>query len=239
MPDNGGDCSLTDDDFDDFETAHHPVDLITKRLDSLDENLFADDDVRKVGFIGMGSEVRWLQAVAAIHPQQAEKAGLTSQAGPYAPCNDSTSSFYYWSVSESVHDMDLVINPHELPPLVLAEKLISCYMDTVHDSFPILSRKLFKNQFRQYYTALQGETPPRLSSKWQANLNLVFAIGARHLFLVKAAGHTNECDHLVYQARAKAFYADDSLATSLADVAQIQSLALHALFYTCVGQVSR
>lgn len=216
------------------------ADIEHERLSSLEENLHADDRVRTIGFFGMSSEVRWLHMIAAMQPQRARDPPDSSwRTSAHMPYEEQASMFYYCSDARSVSTADLNIDPRELPPFRLAEKLLSCYMANVHDSFPILSRRILEDQFRKYYTARERGNPPRLSVKWLANLNLVFAISAKYLCLVGDGEIADEHAHLIFRTRAKALYLDSSHAAGPADVPQIQGFALLTLYCLCVGQVNR
>lgn len=215
--------------------------LDTASLDLLDEDLHKDDRARATGFVGKNSEVQWLRAVAMAQTERVddEAGGLLSQRrGSIAPGNEQVTSFSYWADGESV-DIDFFVDPYELPQPETAERLLQCYMLRVHDSFPILPRKTFEDQFRKYFTALQNGNAPRLSPKWQAILNMVFAIGAKYSHLIKASWRADERDHLIYQARARAFGLNETTITTHSDVPQIQSLGLLAFYWLSVGQVNR
>jgi hypothetical protein len=144
----------------------------------------------------------------------------------------------FWTDSKDV-DIDFFVNPYDLPQLEVAERLLGCYMSKVHNSFPILPRKTFEDQFRKCFTALANGNAPHLSPKWQAILNLVFAIGAKYSHVSKANWRADERDHLIYQARARAFAMNDATITGHSDVPQIQSLGLLAFYWLSVGQASR
>jgi hypothetical protein len=209
-------------------------------LDLLDEDLHFNDRARATGFVGRYSEVQWLRTVVMAQPMRTEEnvGCFRERRGSNAPFNKQISSYSFWTDCESV-GIDFSVDPYELPPLETAERLLGCYMSKVHDSFPILPRKTFKDQFRKYFTALQNGNAPRLSPKWQATLNLVFAIGAKHSHLVEEDWRADERDHLIYQTRARAFGINDTTITSHSDVPQIQSLGLLAFYWLSVGQVSR
>lgn len=200
-----------------------------------------DDQARATGFVGKSSEVQWLRAVAAAQAERTdeETAGTSARRrGSCAPGNEQVSSFSFWADGEHV-DMNLFVDAYDLPQLEIAERLLQCYMLKVHDSFPILPRKPFEDQFRVYFRALQNGIAPRLSPKWQAILNLVFAIGAKYSHLVQASWQADERDHLIYQARARTFGLNETTITSHSDIPQIQSLGLLAFYWLTVGQVSR
>ncbi|KAJ4353103.1 hypothetical protein N0V95_003637 [Ascochyta clinopodiicola] len=220
----------------------HQDELDMESLDLLDEDLHIDDRTRATGFVGRNSEVQWLRAVAMAHSERSgeEASGAFWRTVSHAPGigNEQVSSYSFWTDSQSV-ESDFLVNPYEMPPIEVAERLLACYMSKVHDSFPILPRKTFEDQFRKYFTALQNGNAPHLSPKWQAILNIVFAIGAKYSHLSKASWRAEHCDHIVYQARARAFGLNDRTLTNHSDVPQIQSLGLLAFYWLSVGQVSR
>lgn len=221
----------------------HPLDyqseLDTESLDLLDEDLHISDRARATGFVGRNSEVQWLRAAAHAQTDRPDEDGVQRR-GSYATglSNEQISSYSFWADPESV-EADFFVDSYELPPLETAERLLGCYMNKVHDSFPILPRKTFEDQFRKYFTALANGNAPRLSPKWQAILNLVFAIAAKYSHLSKASWQADERDHLIYQARARTFGLNDSTMTTHPDMPQIQSLGLLAFYWLSVGQVSR
>jgi hypothetical protein len=225
----------------DLGVLDHQDELDIESLDLLDEDLHINDRARATGFVGRNSEVQWLRAVALAQFDRAdEDTGAFQRRGSYAPSigNEQISSYSFWIDSDSV-EIDFYVDPYELPPLETAKRLLDCYMNKVHDSFPILPRKTFEDQFRKYFTALQNGNAPRLSPKWQAILNLVFAIGAKYSHLSKASWRADERDHVIYQARARAFGLNETTMTSHSDVPQIQSLGLLSFYWLSIGQVSR
>lgn len=215
--------------------------LDTRSSGLLDENLHEDDRARATGFVGRNSEAQWLRAVALAQLEHNNSDIVDQTAhrrGSCVPGSEQVSSFSYWVDGENVN-LDAYIDPYELPQPEIAERLLHCYMLKVHDSFPILPRKPFEEQFRVYFRALQNGNAPRLSPKWQAILNLVFAIGAKYSHLVKANWRADERDHLIYQARARTFGLNETTLISHSDIPQIQSLGLLAFYWLTVGQVSR
>ncbi|KAF3044217.1 hypothetical protein E8E11_000957 [Didymella keratinophila] len=223
-----------------LNTSHREFALESNRVDSVIENLHASDSVRATGFVGMSSEVRWLQSVAVSQSQKVVNCVEPySQEHEYDLLGLQASSFAYWADSASIGSTEINIDPHELPSTGLAQKLLSCYMLKVHASFPILARTTFESQFRKYFTALEHGNPPRLSPKWQANLNFVFAISATYASPTDAERNTNKSNHRVFQARAQALTLDTISSMGPADVPRIQNLGLSAFYCLCIGQVSR
>lgn len=108
-----------------------------------------------------------------------------------------------------------------------------------HDSFPILAREAFEDQFQKHFAAIRNENAPRLNPGWQAILNMVFAIGAKYSHLAQVDWRADERDHLLYQARARLLGLGESTITMHPDIPRIQSLGLLSFYWLSVGQVSR
>lgn len=174
-------------------------------IDNMGEDLLSSKNSRAIGYIGKNSEVQWLRR---LHREADGTSSGHHDHGPYGPPGSSAQaheeridamhqrqnknplplmdtrscSFY---LDEEPLDMDMEVDPHELPPYETAEHLLKCYMQTVQNSFPILSQKTFTKQFVHYYTSVARGVPYKLPQKWQAMLNLAFAIGAVYSHLIK------------------------------------------------------
>ena len=184
----------------------------------MDEDLLRSREARETGFVGQNSEVQWLRSLQ-------RRMGSTDGEGfegPYGPPGASDeaatqrinamherrnsgnilhvadSSFYLDSDSIEVEAM---VDPFELPPSETAERLFACYMKTVHSWFPILPQA-FEGEFRKFYESVNLQRRFHVPEKWQAVLNLVFAIGARYSHLMRASWRADERDHLIYMTRA-------------------------------------
>ncbi|KAL5405047.1 hypothetical protein PMIN04_012442 [Paraphaeosphaeria minitans] len=212
--------------------------LNTESLDLVDENLHGTDQARATGFVGPNSEVQWLRSFLLLERGDGDVA--TSERGSSANTsnNEHVSTVTFYLDNKNV-DLEFHVDPYELPTADVAEQLLNIYMEKVHNSFPILPRKLFQDQCRKYFEALRHGSAPRLSAKWQAILNLVFAIGAKYSHLVKVNWQADERVHLIYQARASAFAWDENTLEHHPDLPQIQVAGLLAFYYLSVGQVSR
>ena len=137
-------------------------------VDYLDEDLTKTRESRATGYIGHNSEVRWLRSVQ----RQTEHTGAEPHAPPYGPPGSSQkatnarsdalhmrrdnarqssrqgsikriteSSFY---LDGSTIDVDIVVDPYDVPDPEAAEQLFDCYIRTVHSSFPLV-RETFSN----------------------------------------------------------------------------------------------
>lgn len=209
--------------------------------DRVDENLHANDQVRTTGFIGKSSEAQWLRAAVLARSQWKCRAGnvLDQDKSRSSFQFEPVCSYSFWADDESAQISNL-IEPYILPSPQTAETLLDCYMSKVHDSFPILSPRLFQDQFRRFQAALNSNNAPQCSSKWQAILNLVFAIGANHLCRMGHGGNVDENNHVNYQLRATWLDLNDTIAmTSPSDIPQIQKLGLFAFYWVSTGQINR
>lgn len=55
---------------------------------------------------------------------------------------------------------------------------------------------------RKYIESERNQTPFEIPNKWRAQMNLVFAIGAKYSHFISAGWRGDERDHLVYMTRA-------------------------------------
>jgi hypothetical protein len=214
----------------------------TEFLDLLGEDLQRDERARATGFVGKTSEVQWLRSVMLQLERRPSDSGLPFGERPGSSTSgivsiDQVSSFSFYMDSEPV-DLDFYGDVYELPSPDMAERLLSCYEVTVHGSFPILPKRALDG-FRQYFEAVGNRPTSRLNPKWQAILNLVFALGAKYSHLVQAPWQAGERDHLIYHAKARLLGMTEMHLTSHPDVPQIQVAGLLAFYYLSIGQVSR
>ena len=234
-PDIGGDLVAEN------RTMHRPfAPSLSRRMDSIQENLHADLRARRIGYTGVSSAMRWLEQVAdmRIHRSVHELQTLGERTFQ-SPDAKRSGPFCYWADAEGEVALDTHVDPYELPPYEVAKELLDCYMTNIHDTFPILSRRNFERQFCKYYAALKIGTPPTLSAKWQAILNVVFAISAIMKFQTTNYLRTSGCNHLVFCSRARLLYLDRAQLASPADVPQLQGHGLLAFYYLCTGQINR
>jgi hypothetical protein len=189
--------------------AHNSLDS-EEGLALLDEDLLRSRISRSTGYVGQGSGVQWLRSLqdttkpegpvqqnnpdnnnATAAPEQSS----AQSAGPSASVTDA--SFYLDADSA---ELDVDVDPYELPLRETATKLFECYKQSVHKSFPILPSQ-FEDQFHRYFKAVESESTFSVPDKWLAILNIVLAIGARFSHLINAGWQGEERDHLVYMTR--------------------------------------
>ncbi|KAH7078360.1 fungal-specific transcription factor domain-containing protein [Paraphoma chrysanthemicola] len=224
-------------------------------LDLIDEDLMHDEQTRATGFIGKASEIQWLRklhsrGVSEDHTgpygppgQNAEAAAerLTAlrhrqEKDPSTLMHTSKASFF---LDDEVFEMDLEVDPFELPSFEDAERLMLAYMGSCHNSFPFLAKRAFTHQFYHYYAALNRGKPYDPPQKWQAQLNLVFAIGAVYSHLTAAEWRGDERDHLIYHSRAWALSLKDPWWFSHPDLPQMQITGLLSFYYLSIGHINR
>ncbi|KAJ4299594.1 hypothetical protein N0V90_004840 [Kalmusia sp. IMI 367209] len=209
------------------------------------EDLLRDRKSRETGYVGQGAEVHWLRSLQDRlgTADQARLQGSNHRAAPSrqsehtegAPAASYSEATFYLD-SDSA-ELDVMVDPYELPPPELAEKLLECYMRTVHKSFPILPAQ-FEEQFRRFFDAFKSKRPFQVPDKWLAILNIVFAIGARYSHLINADWQGEERDHLVYMARTLRLLGSWPFSAA-PDLALIQASGLLSLYYQVIGHVSR
>lgn len=207
-------------------------------LDFLDEDLHQSNQSQATGFVGQSSEVQWLRSFLLLERgddvSTSKRQGSSARPASY----EKVSAVTFYLDNQNI-DPEYEANPYELPAFDVAEQLLHNYMEKVQDSFPILPRDSFENQFRKTFEKVRHGRALQLSVKWQATLNLVFAIGSKFSYLVKTSWQTDEQDHLIYQARARTLAWNESSLTQHPDIPQIQVAGLLAFYLLSIGQASR
>jgi hypothetical protein len=131
--------------------------------------------------------------------------------------------------------MDYSVDPYALPNIEVAQRLLDCYTNTVQNVFPILAKKVFTNEVRDYFAATM---PYPVPEKWLAILNLVFAIGARFSYLTETDWQPDSRDHIIYQSRAHLLNMDEPSLAHLPHLMRVQITALFAFYASTVGNVN-
>lgn len=237
-------------------------------LDFLDEDLLRNREARDTGYVGQNSEVQWLRSVQL----EVERLEKEPYGQPYGPPGSSQkavdqrsdarnerkqngkggsmhhiadSSFYLDSDSIEV---DIVVNPYEVPIPETAERLLDCYMEKVHASFPIILSN-FESQLRRFIKLGKHNKSFPVPDKWRALMNLIYAIGAKYSVclwsvlvmefmltrlqhLVVAEWRGDERDHLIYMTRAiHLLDLNNTLMITLGpDLALVQAVSYHKFY---------
>ncbi|XPS68919.1 hypothetical protein M3J09_001199 [Ascochyta lentis] len=228
-------------------------------LDFLDEDLLRTRQSRETGYVGQNSEVQWLRTVQ----RQAQSDTNEPYGLPYGPPGDSKTAFdersealhqrrqkshpstryvtdaTFYLDSDSI-ELDIVVNPYELPGPEMAEQLLDCYMSTVHSSFPIIPSS-FEDQVRRFIVSLKENKAFQVPDRWRALLNLVFAVGAKYSHLIGAEWQGDERDHLVYMTRACHLLGMNNtvMLISNPDLWLVQATAVFSFYFLVIGRVSR
>jgi hypothetical protein len=190
-------------------------------LDFLGEDLMRNRASRQTGYVGQNSEIQWLRSVQ----RQAERGNTDPDGQRYGPPGTSTEAINerftalherrqnatpgsmqhitdatFYLDSDDI-EIDIAVDPYELPDPEVAEQLFNCYLDTVHSTFPLMPAN-FEDQFRRYIRSLKQTREYNIPDKWRATMNLLFAIGAKYSHLTGAEWRGDERDHLIYMTRA-------------------------------------
>ncbi|KAF2439824.1 hypothetical protein P171DRAFT_395811 [Karstenula rhodostoma CBS 690.94] len=210
----------------------------------LDEDLLRSRKSRSTGYVGQGAGVQWLRSLQDTlkteGPDQQTVSG-NSDVDEWSSAQNSglsssvTDASFYLDADSAELDVD--VDPYELPPKETAFKLFECYRQTVHTSFPVLPPQ-FEDQFRRYFETVKPERPFTVPERWLAILNIVFAIGARYSHLINAEWQGEDRDHLIYMTRSVRLLGSWPFAAA-PDLALIQVSGLLAFYYQVIGHVSR
>lgn len=188
------------------------------------ESELARDGVsRALEYVGKASQ---LQCLKQLQP----KTGHTGEAS-----TESQSSSLY--LDDDDLRPDLSVQAFDLPSQQTAKRLMDGYLATVQTTFPMLAEPPFRHQFEQLYAP--SPHPHSATNAWLGLLNLVFAIGRRQLDLAEEARPPDEQDHSVYWSRAHVLGLEAVHDIGCADITQVQSTGLLALYLLSVGHVNR
>ncbi|KAI4710326.1 hypothetical protein J4E89_004779 [Alternaria sp. Ai002NY15] len=242
--------------------GHHGEALVTasvgsnEDLDFLDEDLMRSHESRETGYMGQNSEVQWLRSVQ----RQAERGNSDPQGQRYGPPGASSAAID--ERSEALHErrqnarpgsmqhitdatfyldgddieVDIAVDPNEMPGPDIAEKLFDCYLETVHGTFPLMPAN-FEDQFRRYIQSLRYRNPYQIPPQWRATMNLLFAIGAKYSHLIGAEWRGDERDHLVYMTRAVQLLGLKDTISFLAapSLGRVQATGTLAFYFLVIG----
>lgn len=121
-----------------------------------------------------------------------------------------------------------------LPSRELADRLLNAYLESVDTSFPIIRRRLFIGQYRSFFSG----APEKSGKKWQAILNLIFAIGARFCRLSQP-GFPGDINHEIFFSRARVLSSGVSILFEHPDLQQVQIAALTSFYFLGSSQINR
>jgi hypothetical protein len=212
----------------------------TDSSSAYDEATNASDSHSESTAYAYSSEVHWLQAVtmaqlkhaadkSAIHP---DSENLPERSRSLVlSCN-------FWPNATGIR-VDALSDPYTLPSTAIAEQLVASYISTVHASFPVLDCVRLQRQVYQQFTTSQTKTTPSAGRKQQAILNLVFAVGAKHLYIADTSLQIGQNDHVIYQLKAQALGLTPHITAEHADILHIRGLGLLSFYLLSIGQIDR
>lgn len=128
------------------------------------------------------------------------------------------------------------IDPFLLPDKLVADELFNVFFTTIHPTFPILQQQVFKLQYDNFFRMW---FPPNNSKRWLSMLNLIFAIGSFYGKLVNAEWKGGDTDHLKYFGRARILSLDEGGLFEIADIQQVQVVALTGIYLLATNQTNR
>ncbi|KAL7649201.1 hypothetical protein ACMYSQ_012428 [Aspergillus niger] len=196
-------------------------------------DLIAQTLAHPIGFIGGPSELSWIQDLN----QEVEKYTISSEgiSPKEVPTNDSE---VLSRVSYFLDDQELAIygniDLQTQPPQGVAERLLCLYFQTVHLSFPIISKLSFTQQVGRYY-ANPNLRPPK---KWLAILNLVFAAAAKFAHLVPQHLMQSMDSPTEYFSRAQKLATAENPLTEHPNLQQVQIEGLTAFLCMVFGHIN-
>ncbi|KAI9778270.1 MAG: hypothetical protein M1839_008294 [Geoglossum umbratile] len=217
-------------------------------LDCVDEDVIATEASKATGFLGKNSDITWMQRARAHLLESPSTSAKSTTAGEGAAQAEKPSAIGR-SSSDLLLDistyhlddlnMSLVgdqVDPYGLPLRTTADALTNSYFTTIHPTFPIILKPLFK---KQYDTFCRSFFPPESSRRWLAMLNLIFAIGAIHVHLTKAKWQGDDGDHLQYFYRARILALDGGAGLEMPDLQQVQLIGLCACYLVASNRTNR
>ena len=220
-----------------------PLDLV----DHTEEDFNRDEIARATGFIGMSSEINWLQklskevnseceAWSASMSNTDDDNGLPSPTltpRPDNPTDPLMASANYYLDDLAIPSAQQV-DADGIPSRETATKLLNAYLTSVHPSFPIIGISTFVSQFQVFFS--QPSLKP--GNKWLAILNLIFAIAAKYGHLTNADWKGDEDDHQVYFSRARSLSLEDQLLHH-PGLQQLQVEGLACFYMISSGHINR
>ncbi|KAF1832463.1 fungal-specific transcription factor domain-containing protein [Decorospora gaudefroyi] len=231
-------------------------------LDVLDEDLMRSRESRETGYMGQNSEVQWLRSVQRqtgcgntdphgqrYGPPGASRGAMNERsdalherrqnARPGSMQHTTDATFY---LDSDDIEIDIAVDPYELPDPYVAEQLFECYLTKVHGTFPLMTAN-FDDQFRRYIQTLKENRACfyNIPDKWRANMNLLFAIGSKYSHLIGAEWRGDEREHLIYMTRAVHLLGlkDSMKFVAAPNLDTVQATGALAFYFLVIGHVSR
>ncbi|KAK9390758.1 fungal-specific transcription factor domain-containing protein [Lipomyces mesembrius] len=220
----------------DDETEIFGEDLVSAEAGSTGSVDHLNEDINSIGisspegYVGKSSDIDWIKKIFEV-ANDAENDDMDDIEKGFLNTRISEIE----TVSYNLDDLDLDVESVDLssmPPKGIADKLIDCYFETVHPSFPFLLEPLFRYQ----YDIFCGGYLNDVNTQWLALLNLVLAISSVYAHNIKAEFEGHDLDHLQYYIRSKLLKPD---VTAPGDVQHVQYIALLSFYLFASNLVNR
>jgi hypothetical protein len=194
------------------------------------------------GYVGKCSEISWIQRVQEhLSRQHESNAHIFSEVHEDYPHGSHLD--YHMDEANLLAVDEESVDPMEVPPLPIALTLAESYFETVHGSFPLISKDHFINDLvRRFHHSPPFSWEQR---RWLSMANVIFAVGAKWIYLTRPrskdvqAPNVGAGDHIVYYARARSLGLDHRLILDHPLLEQIQALGILGLYLIVNHQISR
>lgn len=203
-------------------------------LDYIEKDFTRDWRTQATGFLGDHSAISWLFRLRDQLELNRKSFATESEIPGRQRSHKPRPSMNY-----SADDIDIPVHGRVdtmiLPPREVADKLATIYFRVVHPFFPIISKVLFYNQLRSLYK--NKDSAP--GNRWQAILNLVFAMASKCKCLTHPDKHDVHYNDTEYFCRAWRLTMSDFTLSGHPDLQQVQVEGLLSLYLASIGQLNR
>lgn len=188
-----------------------------------------------VGFIGQMSEISWMYSVyehlklIRREDRQAFQVAFTQQSLHAGDLN------YFKDESDLLSINEDHVQAWWLPSTNSAIVLSEACFHSIHHAFRFLDKRSF---FQAFFKFPRGKTILSWTERrWLATANMIWAIGAKWLQMVKL-DRSSEA-HLMYYARARALGLDHRMLLGHPTIENLEAIGLLAFYLFVNGSISR
>ncbi|KAL4943908.1 hypothetical protein BDV06DRAFT_124679 [Aspergillus oleicola] len=197
-------------------------------IDFTKEDFDHDEKIQAMGFVGEHSEIAWIYRLKNILHHLYQGPLDRDLARDYV-----TAANYFVDDSDVMILSDVDLSQRPLP--AVADCLVESYFQIVHPCFPIVSKAIFMDQYKSFYSS----PSVRPGMRWLAILNLIFAISMKLVHNTSKDDETITDDHNVYFSRAWNLSMGDTALLGHPNIQQVQVEGLTAFYLMTVGQANR
>lgn len=211
-------------------------------IDSTDQDMLDSYSPPAIGHLGKHSDIHLLRRLhqSSVNAQIAQPPRGMSRTSSDEVVTPRQTTDYNFHLDDEELELDMFVDPFQLPPYDVARTLLDGYMDTVQDNFPILNKAALVADISLFYNSLSSPVPLVLSEKTRAIWNLVFAIGA--VCTRRIMPEPPPCatlDHIVYHSRACILTQRGPWWCLQFDLPHVQMMGLFSLYYLAVARINR